>query len=154
MTLASYKSEQLVQEAMERMPIVHTFVKATTKAGVKYDVNKEALAISSLLNMWLPRSKFIYRINALLTMGCCKTEIMDLFHRLGLASHPNTIRAQLQSSADHFNKEILVWKNAIESTRKQEKLLHEVLDTQTGSCSEDGAMDMCSVDFSCDTPKL
>ena len=151
MTLTSYRSEKLVQEAIERIPIVYTRVKTTSKSGVKYGVNKRALALSAILNTWLPRSNFIYRINSLLTMGCCKTEIMDLFHRLGLASHPNTIRSQLQSSAEHFNNEIMVWKDAIESTRKQENLYHEVLRTQTGTCSEDtSGMDMCSVDFSCD----
>ena len=79
----------------------------------------------------LPRSNFIYRINTLLTAGCCKTEVMDLLHRLGLSSHPNTIRAQLQSSSDHFDKEIMAWRSQIERNRKQIKLLDEVITTQT-----------------------
>ena len=61
---------------------------------------------------------------------------MDLFHRLGLSSHPNTIRAQLQSAADHFDKEILAWKTQIEVNRKQLKLIEEINNSQTRS-SED-----------------
>ena len=74
---------------------------------------------------------------------------MDLFHRLGLASHPNAIRAQLQSAASHFDSKILVWKDKIESTRKQEKLLPEVLFSQTGCINaQNDDMEICSVDFS------
>ena len=130
------------------MPITHAIVTATSKVRVKYRINKEALALLAILNTWLHRSNFIYRINTLLTAGCCKTEMMDLLHRLGLSSHPNTIRTQLQSSADHFDKEIMAWRGQIETNQKQIKLQNEVSATQTGSQSgESNVMELCSVDL-------
>ena len=74
-----------------------------------------------------------------------------MFHRLGLSSHPNTIRAQLQSSADHFEKEIVVLRNQIKTNLKQVKLLDEVVASQTGSSGENDSMDLCSIDFSRET---
>ena len=64
------------------MPITHAIVTATSKVRVKYRINKEALALLAILNtgMWLHRSNFIYRINTLLTAGCCKKEVMDLLY--------------------------------------------------------------------------
>ena len=79
LSLASFKNEDLLEDACEIMPITHTFITATSKVGVKYEVNKQALALSAILNSLLPRSNFIYRINMLLTEGCCKTEVMDFF---------------------------------------------------------------------------
>ena len=77
---------------------------------------------------------------------------MDLLYRLGLSSHPSTVRAQLQSSADHFDKEIMAWRSQIERNRKQIKLLDEVIATQAGSqFGESDAMELCSVDFSLET---
>ena len=149
--LKNFNGEEFLEEASERMPITHSIVTTTSKDGVKFLVNKQVLALSAILNTWLPRSNFIYRMNTLLTTGCCKTEVMDLFHRLGLSSHPNTIRAQLQSSANHFNEEILVWKSQIETNRKQLNLLEEVVTTQTGNSGERDSMNLCSIDFSRET---
>ena len=130
------------------MPIMHFIVTTTSKEGVKFLVNKQVLALSAIFNTWLPHSNFIYRINTLLTTGCCKTEVMDLFHRLGLSSHPNTIHAQLQSSANHFNEEILVWKSQIETNRRQLNLLDEVVTTQISNSEARDSMNLCSIDFS------
>ena len=149
LSLKTFKNEDLLEEAGEKMPITHSIITGSSKVGVKYRQNKQALALSALLNTWLSRSNFIYRINTLLMVGCCKTEVMDLFHRLGMSSHPNTIRAQLQSSADHFDNEIVVWKKRVEKNRKQVKLLGEVMTAQTGSSGD--SMELCSIDFSRDT---
>ena len=40
----------------------------------------KALALSAILNTWLPRSNFIYSKNTLLTAGCCKSELRYLEH--------------------------------------------------------------------------
>ena len=103
LNLKQFKSEEFLQEASEEMPMAYSIITATSKVCAKYLLNKQALALSAILNTWMPCSNFVYRINALLTAGCCKTEVMDLFHRLGLSSHPNTIRAELQSAADRFD---------------------------------------------------
>jgi len=113
-------------------------------------LNKQALMVSSFLNTWIPRSNYIYRINTLLIVGGCKTEVMELFHRLGLSCHPNTIRNQLQACANHFDKQIVKWKYEIEENRKGIQLLEEVLQQQTGSLTKDG-MNLCSIDFTLDT---
>lgn len=147
-TLKTLMSKDLLEEANEKMPITHTTATACSKTGVKYQENKQALALSVILNSWLPHSNFVYRINTMLTAGCCKTEVMDIFHRLTLSSHPNMICAQLQSSADHFDSEILVWKRHIESTQKQEKLLQEALSSTGSSGDTDDAMKLCYIDFS------
>lgn len=151
LNLKHFKTEDFLQEARERIPVTHAIVTATSKVGAKYLQNKQALALSAILNTWLPRSNFIYRNNTLLTAGCCKSEVMDLFHRLGLSSHPDTIRAQLQSAADHFDKEILAWKTQIEVNRKQLKLIEEINNSQTRSSEDVDSMDLCSIDFSRET---
>ena len=151
LNLKQFKTEDFLEEARERIPVTHAIVTATSKVGAKYLQNKQALTLSAFLNTWLPRSNFIYRNNTLLTAGCCKSEVMDLFHRLGLSSHPNTIRAQLQSAADHFDKEILAWKTQIEVNRKQLKLIEEINNSQTRSSEDVYSMDLCSIDFSRET---
>ena len=145
LSLRTFNNDELLESVRVQMPWIHYIVTNTSKAGVKYEKNKQALAISAMLNTWIPRSNFVSRINTLLTAGCCRNEIMDLFHRLGLSSHPNTIREQLESSAQHYNTDILVWKNKIERNRKNYKLLQEALLSQTAT--NDG-MVLCSVDFS------
>ena len=67
LSLKTFKNEDLLEEARERMPITHAIVTATTK----YHINKEALTLSAILSTWLPRSNFIYRINTHLTAGFC-----------------------------------------------------------------------------------
>ena len=145
--LKNFNADLFLEEANERMPIAHSIVTTMSKDGVKFLVNKQVLALSAILNTWLPRSNFIYRINTLLTTGCCKTEVMDLFHRLGLSSHPNTIRAQLQSSANHFNK----GRSQIETNRRQLNLLDEVVTTQVSNSEARDSMNLCSIDFSRET---
>ena len=144
--LMYYNNEELLESAREKLPVTYELITNTSKL-VKHEVNKQALAISALLNTWIPRSNFVYTINTLLTVGCCKNEVKDLFHRLGLASHPNTIRQQLECTSRQYAKDILVWKDAIEKNREGSKLLEEALLSQT-VVSEENRMDISSVDLS------
>ena len=147
LSLTTFNNAELLESAREQMPCTHAIITSTSKNGAKYEENKQGLALSALLNTWIPRSNFVYRINTLLTAGCCKNEVIDIFHRFGIASHPNTVRQQLESCARYYDSEVLVWKNEIEINRKSEKPLKEVLVAQTGVSDQDG-MDMCAVDFS------
>ena len=150
LSLKDFRNDDISLEMSERLPLTHTIVTATSNSHTKtkFLKNKQILAFSALLNTWLKRSNFIYRLNLLLSKRCCKTEIIDLFHRLGLASHPNTIRSQLQYAANLSANEILSWKAEIEVSRKQVYLLDEVLSSQTpiSQCKDD--MELCSIDFS------
>ena len=103
LNLKHFKTEDFLEEARERIPVTHAIVTATSKVGAKYLQNKQALTLSAFLNTWLPRSNFIYRNNTLLTAGCCKSEVMDLFHRLGLSSHPNTLPFPLPPPPSPFS---------------------------------------------------
>jgi hypothetical protein len=153
LSLKDFKSDDMLLEMKERLPVTHAIVTATSNnhTRVKFLENKQILAFSALLNTWLRRTNFIYRLNLLLSKGCCKTEIMDLFHRLGLASHPNTIRAQLQSAANLSADEILSWKTEIEVNRKKANLMDDVLKSQTQSSQIQDTMEICSIDFSRET---
>ena len=146
-SIGTFTNAELLHTAQEKIPVTHLLITSTSKSGVKYSKNKRALALSAMLNTWMPRSNFVYRINTLLTAGCCKTDVIDIFHRLGLASHPNTVRQQLESSAMHYDTEIMAWKKQIEIHRKSENLFQEALHSQTGINTKDG-MDLSSVNFS------
>ena len=146
LSLSKYTSESLLEEAEVNLPVLTEIIKGSAKSARSFTLNKQALALSSVLNTWMPRSNFIYRLNTLLIDGRCKTETMDLFHRFGLSCHPNTIRNQLQPCANHFDQQIIKWKDEIEKNRKEILFLEEILERQTGSYSEDG-MDLCTIDF-------
>ncbi|KXJ27193.1 hypothetical protein AC249_AIPGENE17609 [Exaiptasia diaphana] len=130
--LSEYSSESLLEEAEVKLPLLTEIIKGCAKSARSFLANKHALTLSSFLNTWMPRSKFIYRLNAILIHGGCKTEAMDLVHRLGLSCHPNTIRNQVQACANHFDKEIVQWKKKIEKNRKAILFLEEVIKRQTG----------------------
>ena len=55
----------------ERIPVTYAIVTA------------KALVLSAILNRWLPRSKFIYSNNILVTAGYCKSELRYLKHWYG-----------------------------------------------------------------------
>lgn len=81
LSLKDFRSDDFLLEMSERLPLTHTIVTATSNSHTKtkFLKNKQILAFSALLNTWLKRSNFIYRLNLLLSKGCCKTEIIDLF---------------------------------------------------------------------------
>jgi hypothetical protein len=91
--LATYRNNQLIEDAKKKLPIVDTIIKAAfpRHKRVKNLLNKRALIISTLLNPWLPNSNFTYRVNSLLISGGCRSEEVDCFHKLGLSSHYNTL---------------------------------------------------------------
>ena len=80
--LAESTDESLPKDVEEKIPSLHTFVKASVQGWrkVKNPVNQEALIISSYLNLWMPISNFAYRINTILGFGGCKKEEVDCFH--------------------------------------------------------------------------
>ena len=151
LSLSQYNAENMLEDAEVNLPVLFQIVKGSVKSqAVRFVQNKQALMLSSFMNTWMPRSNFLYRINTLLIAGSCKTEIMDVFHRLGLSCHPNTIRRQLEAAAGYFDKDIMKWKEEIELNRRAVKLLEEVLKCQVAKQGDD-SMDICSVDFSSET---
>ena len=92
--LAEFNNISLLKEVEEKVPTLHTLVKASSKGcqKVKHPINQEALIFSSFLNLWMPTSNFSYRINTILILEGCKKEEVDCFNKLGLCSHPNTLR--------------------------------------------------------------
>ena len=143
-----------MESARLQMPWTYSMIMNTSKPGVKYEKNKRALVISALLDTWIPRSNFVYRINTLLTTGSCKNEVIDLFHRLGLSSHSCTIRRQVKAAARHYDPEIMVWKKTIERNRKNYILLQEALSSQIPAWDDvNTVISSASVDFSHDVAK-
>jgi len=57
--LKNFNANLFLEEASERMPITHSIVTTTSKEGVKFLVNKQVLALSAILNTWLPRSNYL-----------------------------------------------------------------------------------------------
>ena len=83
-TLAAYRSVDLMEECKLKTPITYGFVKSTSRKSNPSSVeSKEALALSALLNTWIPSSKFVYRNNVILTAGGCKGPEVKAFHKLG-----------------------------------------------------------------------
>ena len=150
LSLKEWRSEKLLEDAKHNLPILSEIVEGSTKGTANYIQHKKALMLSSFLNTWIPRSNFLYRTNVLLIAGSCKTEVRDLFHRLGLSCHPSTIRRQLQAAADYFNKDTMKWKKENEINLKSVKLLEEVLKHQVPSRVDD-FMEIYSIDFSLET---
>lgn len=123
LSLSEYTSESLLEEAEVNLPVLTEIIKGLAKSGRSFTVNKQALTLSSILNTWI-------RLNTLLIDGGCKTETMDLFHRIGLSSHPNTIRNQVQSCANHFDQQIVQWKDQIQHNLKEILFLEKILQRQ------------------------
>jgi len=57
--LKNFNADLFLEEASERMTITHSIVTTTSKEGVKFLVNKQVLALSAILNIWLPRSNYL-----------------------------------------------------------------------------------------------
>jgi hypothetical protein len=105
----------LIKDAAEKLPIVDTIIKAAFPGHkrVKNSLNKRALIISALINPWLSRSNFTYRINTLLISGGCRSEEVDCFHKLGLSSHYNTLRNMQTNAGVSHDKVLIEWKDSI-----------------------------------------
>ena len=116
---------------------------------MKNSFNKEALIFASMINPWIPNSHFTFRINTILVLGGCKKEEMDCFNKLGLASHPNTVRNMQMKACVAFDKVATEWKDAVVTCEKKIRLLEEVLNFHSESIDEiDNGMEVCTIDFS------
>jgi hypothetical protein len=79
-----YKGVELINECQVELPLTYGFVSHTSgQKSPKTLFNKKVLALSSLLNSWIPMSTFIYRNNVILTAGGCKKTEIKTFHDLG-----------------------------------------------------------------------
>ena len=147
--LANYRNNQLLEDAEKSLPITDTIIKATFPRHKRVNncLNKHALVISTLLNPWLPRSNFTYRVNTLLISGGCRSEEVDCFHELGLSSHYNTLRNMQKNAAVSHDKVLNEWKDTIVEAKMEARLLEEMLPKHV----DDTVMDVCTVDFSPET---
>lgn len=118
---------------------------------MKNSFNKEALIFASILNPWIPNSYFTLRINTGVVLGGCKKEEMDCFNKLGLASHPNTVRSMQKKACVAFDKVVTGWKDDIVTREQKIRLFEEVRNRHLQSIGEiDDGMEVCSIDFSKD----
>lgn len=92
--LAEFCNEQLVKVVEKKIPMLHSLVSTSFPRNkkVKNLLNKEALIVATFLNAWMPIFNFTFQNNTILVLGGCKMEEMDCFSKLGLSSHPNTLR--------------------------------------------------------------
>lgn len=119
---------------------------------MKNSLNKEALIFASTINLWIPSFYFTFRINTILVLGDCKTEEMDCFNKLGLASHPNTTKNMKKKASLDFDKVVNEWKDGIVVHWRKVRLLEDVLKkhSEATNKSEDD-MEVCTIDFSVET---
>ena len=65
--LAEYKGIDLINDCQEKLPLTYGFIANTAgKKSPKTAISKTVLALSSVLNSWIPKSKFVYRNNVIL----------------------------------------------------------------------------------------
>ena len=148
--LAEYRNENLIKEVEEKIPALHSLVATsfTRNKKVKNPLNKEALIIASFLSPWMPISNFRYRINTILVLGGCKTEEIDCFNKLGISSHPNTLRNMQKKASLSFDKVVVDWKNHTVNRHMKIRLLEEVLEKVAATGDDLNAIEVCTVDFS------
>lgn len=146
--LANYRSEHLIADAEQKLPILHTLIcrSFSNVSEEKFAVNKKALAISGVLIPWIPSNKFTYRNNVILTTGGCKSEEIDYFHRLGLSSHKNTLRNIQERLSKNYDEDVKKWKETAMFDIKKVSFLKEVLSRQD-QVNRANDMDVCTIDF-------
>ena len=80
---AEYKGIDLINDCQNTLPITYGFISSTgNKKSPKTAMSKKLLALSSVLNSWIPKLKFVYRNNVILTSGGCKKAEIETFHKL------------------------------------------------------------------------
>ena len=146
--LANYRSEHLITDAEQKLPILHTLIckSFSNVSEEKFAVNKKALAISGVLIPWIPSNKFTHRNNVILTTGGCKSEEIDYFHRLGLSSHKNTLRNIQERLSKNHDEDVKKWKESAMFDIKKMSLFKEVLSRQD-QVNRANDMDVCTIDF-------
>lgn len=148
--LADFRNDQLIKDIQQKAPKLHCLVSSSFPRNkkIKNSFNKEALIFASMISPWIPNSHFTFRINTILVLGGCKKEEMDCFNKLGLASHPNTVRNMQKKACVDFDKVATEWKDVV-VTREKIRLLEEVLNLHSESIGEiDNGMEVCTIDFS------
>ena len=151
--LADFRNDQLIKDIQQKAPKLHCLVSSSFPRSkkVKNSFNKEALIFASILNPWIPNSYFTFRINTVLVLGGCKKEEMDCFNKLGLASHPNTVRNMQKKACVAFDKVVTGWKDDIVTREQKIRLFEEVRNRHLQSIGEiDDGMEVCTIDFSKD----
>ena len=90
-------------------------------------------------------SYFTFRINTILVLGGCKKEEMDCFNKLGLASHPNTVRNMQKKACVAFDKVVTGWKDDVVTCGQKIPLFEEVHNGHSQSIGEiDDGMEVCT----------
>ena len=149
--LADFRNDQLIKDIQQKAPKLHCIVSSSFPRNkkMKNSFNKEALIFASMINPWIPDSHFTFRMNTILVLGGCKKEEIDCFNKLGLASHPNTVRNMQKKACVAFDKVAMEWKDGVVTHEKKIRLLEEVLNLHSESIGEmyDG-IEVCTIDFS------
>jgi len=133
--LADFRNDQLIQDIQQKAPKLHCLVSTSfpRHKKIKNSFNKEALIFASIINPWIPNSYYTFRINTILVLGGCKKEEMDCLNKLGLASHPNTVRNMQKKACVDFDKVVTDWKDGVVTREKMIRLLEEVLNRHSAT---------------------
>ena len=149
--LADFRNDQVMQDIQQRAPKLHCLVSTSfpRHKKIKNSFNKEALIFASIINPWIPNSYYTFRINTILVLGGCKKEEKDCFNKLGLASHPNTVRNMQKKVCVDFDKVVTDSKDGVVTREKKIRLLEEVLNQHSATTGEnEDSMEVCTIDFS------
>lgn len=149
--LADFRNYKLIKDVQEKAPKLHCLVSSSfpSQKKVKNPLNKEGLIFASLINPWIPNSYFTFRINTILVLGGCKKEEMDCFNKLGLASHPNTVRNMQKKACVAFDKVVSEWNDEVVTKEKKIRLFQEVINRHSQAINDiDDGMEVCTIDFS------
>lgn len=149
--LADFRNDQLMQDIQQKAPKLHCLVSTSfpRHKKIKNSFNKEALIFASIINPWIPNSYYTFRINTILVLGGCKKEEMDCLNKLGLASHPNTVRNMQKKACVDFDKVVTDWKDGVVTREKKIRLLEELLNRHSATTGEnEDSMEVCTIDFS------
>lgn len=144
-SLVNYRGDDLLKEAKLKLPLTYGIVSNTTRAKAKELIGKRVLAISSLLNTWIPKSMFSYRNNILLTAAGCKSGEIECFQKMGISSHQNTLRNLQTKLGENFDEQVVQWKFLYEQNKLKSMFIVEVLETQLGDPREEADMDICTI---------
>ena len=147
--IAEFRNSTFVKEVEMKTP----FLYSALQGGVKEDIdfNKIALGASSCLSTRVKSSAYLTRNTVILQHGGCKARDISRLNQLGIcSSHKTSIRVQ-NRMGEAFDEDITEWKEDIEETKKNIRLLEEVKKAQVPVIGEDDMEVDVSIDFSKDT---
>ena len=122
--IAEFRNSTFVKEVEMKTP----FLYSALQGGVKEDIdfNKIALGASSCLSTRVKSSAYLTRNTVILQHGGCKARDISRLNQLGIcSSHKTSIRVQ-NRMGEAFDEDITEWKEDIEETKKNIRLLEEV----------------------------